>query len=111
MEILQVEDIVKTKNIPVMDLEYLKHKVIFENNQLTEFALIAIDANRKPQNILISLKRNRSVIRLPDLLLLHALNPRIYPQKYCHRKQDNHEDLRIPHIWAFKVSINTSIRA
>lgn len=26
MEILQVEDIVKTKNIPVMDLEYLKHK-------------------------------------------------------------------------------------
>lgn len=26
MEILQVEDIVKTKNIPIMDLEYLKHK-------------------------------------------------------------------------------------
>lgn len=27
MEILQVEDIVKTKSIPVLDLEFVKHKV------------------------------------------------------------------------------------
>lgn len=27
MEILQVEDVVRTKNVPMLDLEFVKHKV------------------------------------------------------------------------------------
>lgn len=29
MELLQVEDVVRTKNVPILDLEFVKHKVSF----------------------------------------------------------------------------------